>query len=77
MVEPKILKEMEENMDKIKKHLKVAQDIQKIYVDKGRTTKEFKVGDRVFFKVKVERRSLKLGNYSKLVENYSGPFENL
>jgi hypothetical protein len=39
---------MEEKMLKIKQNLKVAQDRQKIYADKGRTHREFKVGDHVF-----------------------------
>ena len=49
----------------------------KIYVDKNITDKEFKVGDHVFLKVKAKRSSLKLGNYSKLVARYCGPFEIL
>jgi hypothetical protein len=35
---------MEEKMLKIKQNLKVSQDRQKIYADKGRTHREFKVG---------------------------------
>jgi hypothetical protein len=35
------------------------------------------VGDHVFFKVKVNTISLKLGNCSKLVARYCGPFEIL
>jgi hypothetical protein len=38
---------------------------------------EFKVGDHVFFKVKANRSSLKLGNCSKLAAHYCGPFEIL
>jgi hypothetical protein len=75
MVGPKLLREMEEKMSKIKHNLKVAQDKQKIYVDKGRTHEEFKVGDHVFLKVKANKRSLKLGNCSKLVARYCGSFE--
>jgi hypothetical protein len=44
---------MEEQMVKIKQNLKVAQDRQKNYANKGRTHREFKVGDHVFLKVKV------------------------
>jgi hypothetical protein len=69
------LREMEEKMIKIKQNLKVAQDRKKIYVDKGRTHREFKVGDHVFFKVKANRSSLKLGNCSKLAACYCGPLE--
>jgi hypothetical protein len=49
----------------------------KIYVDKGKTHREFKVGNHVFLKVKANRSSLKLGNCSKLVARYCGPFEIL
>ena len=77
VVGPDFLKEMEEQMLKIKKNLKVAQDRQKIYVDKNRTHKEFKVGDHVFLRVKANKSSLKLGNCSKLAAHYCGPFEIL
>jgi hypothetical protein len=68
---------MEEQMIKIKQNLKASQDRQKSYVDKGRTHREFKVGDHVFLKVKSNRSSLKLGNCSKLEAHYCGPFEIL
>jgi hypothetical protein len=66
MVGPDLLREMEEKMLKIKQNLKVSQDMNKNYADKGRTRREFKVGDHVFLKVKANRSSLKLGNCSKL-----------
>jgi hypothetical protein len=72
-----LLREMEEKMIKIKQNLKAAQDRKKIYVDKGRNNREFKVGDHVFLKVKANKSSLKLGNYSKLADRYCGPFEIL
>jgi hypothetical protein len=37
MAGPEFLREMEEKMLKIKQNLKVSQDRQKIYADKGRT----------------------------------------
>jgi hypothetical protein len=77
VVGPDLLREMEEQMIKIKQNLKVAQDKKKIYVDKGRTHREFKVGDHVFLKVKSNRSSLKLGNCSKLAARYCGSFEIL
>jgi hypothetical protein len=49
----------------------------KNYEDKGRTHREFKVGDHVFLKVKAKKNSLKLGSCSKLVARYCGPFEIL
>jgi hypothetical protein len=75
VVGPDFLREMKEQMIKIKQNLKAAQDRQKIYADKGRTQREFKVGDHVFLKVKANRSSLKLGNCSKLETRYCGPFE--
>jgi hypothetical protein len=77
VVGPELLREMEEKMLKIKQNLKAAQDRQKSYADKGRTHREFKVGDHVFLKVKANRSSLKLGNCSKLAAHYCGSFEIL
>jgi hypothetical protein len=68
---------MEEKMLKIEQNLKATQDRKKIYVDKGKTHREFKVGDHVFLKVKDNKSSLKLGNCSKLAACYCGPFEIL
>ena len=64
-------------MIKIKQNLKVAQDRKTSYVDKGRTHREFKVGDHIFLKVKANIGSLKLGNFSKLEARYCGLFEIL
>jgi hypothetical protein len=73
VVGPDFLREMEEKMIKIKKNLKATQDRQKSYADKGRTHREFKVGDHVFLKVKANKSSLKLGNCSKLACNIPRP----
>jgi hypothetical protein len=64
-------------MVKIIHNLKDAQDTKKNYTNKGRTHREFKVGDHVFLKVKARRSSLKLGNCSKMTTHYCGPFEIL
>jgi hypothetical protein len=72
-----MLKEMEEKMLKIKQNLKVSQDRKKRYADKGRTHREFQVGDHVFLKVKANRSSLELENCSKLAARYCGPFKIL
>jgi hypothetical protein len=68
---------MQKQMLKIKQNLKVAQDRKKRYAEKGRTHREFKVGDHVFLKVKANINSLKLGNCSKLAACFCGPFEIL
>jgi len=72
-----LLKEMEDQMVKIKHNLKDSQDNKRIYVHKSITHREFKVGDHVFIKVKVKISSLKLGNYSNLATSYCGTFEIL
>jgi hypothetical protein len=72
MVWPYILREMEEKILKIKYNLKAYQDMKKIYAYKGRTHREFKVGDHVFLKVKEKQSSLKLGNFSNIAAHYVG-----
>jgi hypothetical protein len=72
-----LLREMEEKMLKIKQNLKVSQDRKKSYADKGRTHREFKVGDHVFLKLNANKSSLKFGNCSKLAAIYCGSFEIL
>jgi hypothetical protein len=57
MVGPKLLREMDEKMVRIKQNLKVPWDIKKSYVDKGRTHRDFKLGDHVFLKLKAKRIS--------------------
>ena len=42
-----LLKDMEQEVVKIRKNMKVAQDRHKRYVDKHRVNKEFSVGDHV------------------------------
>jgi hypothetical protein len=51
--------------------------MQKSYVEKNKTHREFKVEDHVFLKVKGQRSSLKIGNCSKLAARFCGPFEIL
>jgi hypothetical protein len=77
VIGPDLLKEMEEKMAKIKQNLKATQDRQKIYVDKNRVFKYFKVGEHVFLKVKEKISSLRLGSCRKLATIYCGPFEIL
>jgi hypothetical protein len=77
IVGPELLREMEEHMVKIRQNSKASQDGKKSYVDKGKTHREFKVGDHIFLKVKATSSSLKLWKYSKLATCYCGPFEIL
>ena len=52
---PELLKEMDQEVVKIKQNLKAAQDRQKIYADKHRVNREFSVRDHVYLRVR-ERR---------------------
>jgi hypothetical protein len=72
-----LLKEMEDRMVKIKQNLKADQDRHKVYDDKNRTAREFKVGEHVLLKVNPNKSSLKLGSCTKLVAKLCGPFEIL
>jgi hypothetical protein len=71
------LKEMEEQMEKIKQNLKVSQDRKKSYADKSKNFRDFKVGEHVFLKLKEKRSSIRLGSCLKLAARYCGPFEIL
>lgn len=51
VIGPEMLKSMEEQMIKIKQNLKITQDKQKSYADKGRTFMELQVGEHMFLKV--------------------------
>jgi hypothetical protein len=74
---PKLLKDMEDQMVRIKQNLKAYQDIQKIYADKNKMAREFKVGEHVLLKVKPKKSSLKLVSCTNLATILCGPFEIL
>ena len=52
---PELLKEMEQEVAKIRQKLKVAQDRQKSYADKHRVNRDFSVGDHVYLRVRQGR----------------------
>ena len=72
-----LLKDMEQEVVKIRQNMKVAQDRQKSYADKHRMNKEFSVRDRVYLRVKAKKSSLNLGSCAKMSPRYCGPFEVL
>jgi hypothetical protein len=74
---PELLKDMEDQVLKIKKNLKEAHDRKKVYADKNMTDREFKVGVHVLLKLKPKKSSLKLGSCTKLAARLCGPFEIL
>ena len=57
---PEFLKEMEDQVVKIKQNLKASQDRQNSYADKNMTTREFYVGEHVLLKVNPNKIALKL-----------------
>jgi hypothetical protein len=71
------LEDMEDQVVKIKKNLKVALDRQKVYADKNMTAREFKAGEHVLLKVHPKKISLKLGSCTKMAARFCGPFEIL
>ena len=77
IVGPEMLKDMEEQVVKIRKNLKIAQDRQKSYVDKNKNFREFQVWEHVFLKVRAKKSSLRLGSCKKLAARFCGPFEVL
>ena len=49
---PELLKEMEQEVAKIRQNLKAAQDRHKSYADKHRVHRDFGVGDHVYLRVR-------------------------
>ena len=74
---PYFLKEMEQEVAKIRQSLKTIQDRQKSYADKHRVHRGFSVGDHVYLRVRPRKSSLKLGSCAKLSPRYCGSFEVL
>ena len=74
---PELVKDMEDQVVKIKQNLKASQDRQKFYADKNKTSREFKVREHVLLKVKPKKRYLKLGSCTKLAARFCGSFKIL
>ena len=74
---PKLLREMEQEVVKIRHNLKEVQDRQKIYADKHRMSREFSIRDHVYLRVREKKSSLKLGSCAKVSPRYHGSFEVL
>jgi hypothetical protein len=77
VIGPYVLKEMEEEMLKIRHNLKASRDRKKIYANKNGFFRYFKVGKHIFLQVKEKISSLILGCCPKLAARYCGPFEIL
>ena len=72
VLSPKFLKEREQEVVKVRKNLKVAQDRQKSYADKHRVNREFTIGDHVYLRMRARKSSLKLGSCAKLQRDTMG-----
>ena len=72
-----MLAKMEQEMQVIKKNIKVSQDIQKSYANHHKAFKEFQVGEHVYFHIKPKKISLRIDSCVKLAPRYCGPFKVL
>ncbi|MCO5559340.1 hypothetical protein L7F22_012937 [Adiantum nelumboides] len=70
-----MLDEMEAQTKAIRKDIQAAQGRQKHYVDKDRSERTYKLGDKVSLRVKPKRSNLSLGKFKKLSPRYCGPYE--
>ncbi|GKC09791.1 hypothetical protein Tco_1001401 [Tanacetum coccineum] len=61
----------------VKENPKEAKDHQKSYIDYGRKSLEFEIGDRVLLKVTPWKGVVRFGKKGKLAPRYVGPFEIL
>ena len=74
---PEMLRDMEQQVVRIREHLTTAQDRQKKYADAHRTDKQFAVGEKVFLRVRPRKSPIRYGKGSKLAPRFVGPFEIL
>ena len=74
---PELLKEREQEVVKIRKNLKAAQDRQKSYANKHRVNREFSIGDHVYLREREKKSSLNLGSCANLSPRYYGLFKVL
>ena len=58
VIGPEFLKEMEQEVVKIRLNLKASQDRQKSYADKHRMNRDFSIGDHVYLRVKADSKFL-------------------
>lgn len=77
VLQPNMLKEMEQEVINIREKSKAYEDRQKSYADQQRMHKEFQVGEHVYLHVKPRKSSLKLGSYAMLAPMFCGSFQIL
>lgn len=73
----KMLEEMEHEVRITRQNLKVAQDRQKVYINRKRTYQDFEVGDHVYVKIRPKKSTLIWTTYAKLAPRYYGRFQIL
>ncbi|MCO5602337.1 hypothetical protein L7F22_056467 [Adiantum nelumboides] len=71
----RMLDDMENQTQAIRKDIQAAQDRQKRYADSRRFERRFKEGGKVFLRIHTKRSNLSLGKYKKLSPRYCGPYE--
>ena len=72
-----LIRDTYEKVDLVRKHLLMAQSLQKSYVDRRRRPLEFEVGDHVFLKVMPKRGVVRFSKQGKLSLRFIGPFKVL
>lgn len=72
-----MFKEMDQEIAKMRKKLKVDHDKKKYYADQNRMLKEFQVGNHVYLHVRTRKSFLKLGSSTKMAPRYCGSSEVL
>eukprot|EP00253_Pinus_taeda_P009189 PITA_09189 len=77
MLHPKILKEMEEMVKKVRSNLKATQDRQKNFADRKMKFKEYQVGDHVYVRIRGKNSTLQWRGCAKLAPQFCGPFQVL
>ncbi|KAH9319415.1 hypothetical protein KI387_021184 [Taxus chinensis] len=75
VIGPEILTEMEQQIKMIREHLKEAANRKKSYVDLKLVDRNYKLGEKVFLRVKPKKSSITFGKSAKLSPHYVGPFE--
>ena len=74
---PNIVRDIAEAVEKIRKCMLAAQDMQKFYANPKRRPLEFSIGDKVFLKVAPMKDIMRFEKKEKLSPRFIGPYEIL
>ena len=77
IIEPDLVKDIEEKVHIIQQRLKAASDRQKSYANLKRKDIEFEVRDKVSLKISLWKKILHFGRKGKLSLRFIGPYEIL